>query len=240
VGVIARIAEGRVIGIKLIDQVAAADGLDRFLDAQEHDVAVALVELVLPIVVPALLTAFDMVVSGTELRQNARRVFVDGIGPVLAFDDADGRDPDIFDPGVQPEALIGPRLVLVVVNVSVARMPVPFRQIVPALYFDVDGGSALAGNVHPYSRRLVLGPAFYQNLIKTTWCVQDELAIAVEERDAGSDLEKRIGRMNESPLYGENLDPSGNTLAGPFVNDPSCDLWHASFPFFGYQRSSPL
>ena len=63
VRLVAGIAEGWVVGVGLVHQVAAAERLDLLLQAQQHDVAVAVVERIVAVVVTGLLAALDVVVG---------------------------------------------------------------------------------------------------------------------------------------------------------------------------------
>ena len=80
-------------------------------------------------VVAGLLAALHVVVSVGVLVHHAGGVLVRGVLEVPALQDADSGHAQVFDAGVEGQPLVGPRLVLVVVDVGVAGVPAALGEI---------------------------------------------------------------------------------------------------------------
>ena len=106
-------------------------------------------------VVPVLLAALDVVVGRREVGQHAGGVLVGRILQVPPLQDAHRGHPEVFDAGIELQALVGPLLLLVVVDVGVAGVPALVSQTRPALQLHVDGHSALSGGFQVDARRRI-------------------------------------------------------------------------------------
>ena len=177
-------------------------------------------------VVAVFLAALDVVVGRGELVEEAGGVLVGGVFELPAFQDADGRHPQVLDAGIEREAVIGALLLLVVVDVRVAGVPALLSEGVPSLQFQLDSDGALERGVDGELGGDVLGAALGDDLHLATTDIEVERAVGVEEWRAGANLEQGVARMREIPVGADDLYASLNRLAGRLVDDPTRQPCH--------------
>ena len=130
--------------------------------------------------------------------------------------------------GVEPEALVGPLLLLVVVEVRIAGMPALERELVPALHPDVGGHHAARRDVQVQRGGGVLGAALGHDPRGAPGRFNLEGAVGVEERRAGADLQDSVRRMYGLAGGDEDLYTRRDRLPGRGVDDGPGYLWHLS------------
>ena len=226
VGIVAGVDEGRIVRVEGVHERSPADRVNHVADVEQHDVAVPDIPSVG--VVAVLLAALDVVVCGGELGKEARSVLVARVLEVPALEDADGRHAEVLDAGVEPEALVWPLLLLVVVEVRIAGMPALERELVPALHPDVGGHHAARRDVQVQRGGGVLGAALGHDPRSAPRGVNLESTVRVEEGRARADLQDRVGWMYGLAGGDEDLDTRRDRLPGRGVCDGPGYLWHLS------------
>ena len=139
-------------------------------------------------VMAVLLADVHHVMGRGELVHHADGIAIAGVVQVPALQYADAGDAEIVHQPVQAQALVGPLLLFVVVDVGVAGVPAGVRQVRPTLQgqFQIDG--LALGDVEMPAQRGKLGASFHQNLRHPHRHVDGELAVAVKRRRARPDL----------------------------------------------------
>ena len=229
--------ERRIVRLALGDQHrTAAQRLDQFCQVDEHEMAVAnpsTHRAVRRAVVARFLAHVEDGAGGQggcRAGGAAHDVLVAGVGKLSPGEDADDRDREVGDMRIEPAPLVGPGLVLVVVDMGVAGMPALRRQIDPAFERQLHLQRAGARYLDRPQQGPILGAPLDNHVGRPTEEVEREGAVAIEERRPTADLEERIRWRPELSGALEDMDSGLQCGPGPGVVNVAAQRRHSRSP----------
>ena len=197
------VTDRRVVGVEAADEITATDRLYQILDVQEHDMSGPAAMLG---VVAVLLTAIDQMVRGRIVGHEPEGILVAGIGQVTPLQEADDGDAEVVDSWIESQSLIGVRLLLIVVQMCIPRIP-PLRwQIGPSFEMQLDLHGPFRGHGNDLPKGFVLRATLNHDVRRTTRHVHGELPRTVEERVARTDLQDAVSRVDKVAAAGQDMD----------------------------------
>ena len=154
-----------------------------------------------------------------EIVEHTRRVLVGGVVQVPALQDADRGHPQVLDARVVRQAPIRVAFLLVVVDVGVTGVPAVRGKVAPALQFDIERDRAGGVALDRALPGCVLRAPFHNDPGKAPRNLKAELAIAVEERFARTDLPHGIARGQLCSRRPQHLHTGLHRLTGRGIDD---------------------
>ena len=111
------------------------------------------------------------------------------------------------------QPVVGPRFLLVIMDMRVARVPARFRQVDPSCHLDLQIDYVLAGYLDNCVVGCVLGATFHANVDLAPVGLDLEYAVTVEERGSRPALLQAARRLEKTAVGRHHVDFGGQSLA---------------------------
>ena len=226
-GFVAAKAQRGIVGVELRgEDVAAADGLDEVADVEEHDVPISEPPGRVFAVVAVFFADVEYVMCGGKFVHHADGIFVAGVGELSSVEDAYDGDVVAFHATVDGQTVVGAGFFFVVVDVRVARIPVVFLRVIPAVEGNFDVFDAVFRHFDYGADGLVFRAAFDQYVGASARGLNFKFAIAEEEGRAGSAFEHGFARVTKTAVGGQDVYFGVDVFAGRAVDNMSVQGAH--------------